>query len=95
MANRTPESVIRKMKKNGRTLHLTNRWYGPEWRLSDSTVVDPEVARIVTKSKSVASVGDSLFAGTLAQTWRFVRLETETREEAKHGRNSKNTCYRD
>jgi hypothetical protein len=69
---RTPEAVINAMRKKGRTLHLTNRWYGPEWRLSDGTVVDRYVARIVTRSKNVASVGGALFAGTPAQTWRYV-----------------------
>ena len=69
---RTPEAVINAMRKKGRTLHLQLRWYGEDWRLSDGSGVDPEVARIVTRSKNVASVGDSLFAGTPAQTWRYV-----------------------
>lgn len=72
MSNRTPEAVINAMRKKGRTLHLQYRWYGADWRLSDGSSVDPDVARIVTRNKNVASVGDALFAGTPAQTWRFV-----------------------
>ena len=52
MDNRTPQSVINTMRKKGRTLHLQYRWFGPEFRLSDGTVVDPDVARIVTKAKT-------------------------------------------
>jgi hypothetical protein len=72
MGNRTPDSVINAMCKKGRTLHLQYRWYGEDWCLSDGTVVDPDVARIVTRNKNVADVGDALFAGLPVQTWRFV-----------------------
>jgi hypothetical protein len=79
MGVRTPQAVINALKKKGRTLHLQHRWFGPEWRLSDGTVVDPEVARIVTRSKSVASVGDSLFGDALAQTWRYIEVQEVAR----------------
>ena len=52
MGNRTPQSVINTMRTKGRTLHLQYRWFGEEWRLSDGTVVDPDVARIVTRNKT-------------------------------------------
>jgi hypothetical protein len=76
---RTPEAVINAMRKKGRTLHLTNRWYGPEWRLDDGTRIESEVARIVIKNLNVVSVGDALpFGGNVpAQTWRYAEVESE------------------
>jgi hypothetical protein len=81
MGNRTPESVINAMRKKGRTLHLQYRWHGEDWRLDDGSSVHSEVARIVTKSRNVASVGDALFAGAPAQTWRFVEMPKVVRRQ--------------
>ena len=69
--------------RKGRVLHLQYRWYGADWRLSDGSRVDSAVARIVTKSKNVASVGDALFAGAPAQSWRYVGIPKVVRRQQR------------
>jgi hypothetical protein len=79
----TPKSVLNIMRKKGRVLHSQCRWFGREFRLSDGTVVDLAVARIVTKSKSVVSVGDVLFGGMPAQSWRYVETPEVVRPQQR------------
>jgi|RhiMetStandDraft_8_1073273.scaffolds.fasta_scaffold47261_1 hypothetical protein len=56
----------------GQALHCEFGQSGPRWRMSNGRFVRSEVARLVIASPDVAGVGDSLFADTLAQTFRYV-----------------------
>jgi hypothetical protein len=57
--------------RRGATLQLS---YAPRrhWSLGSGAFVTDEVARTVIGSPNVAAVGDTLFAGELSQTWRYV-----------------------
>jgi hypothetical protein len=44
----------------------------PHWRLSTGIFVTEEIARDVISRPSVVGCGDALFAGELAQTFRYI-----------------------
>jgi hypothetical protein len=71
----TAQFVLAKMRR-GEALHLTFTQYGPRWSLSGGRRIDSDVAAIVVKSASVIDVGDALFAGSTAQTFRWWREES-------------------
>jgi hypothetical protein len=58
----------------GATLHLTFGRNGPVWSLSDGRKISDEVARLVTTDHRVIGVGDALFQGMTAQSFRYVEL---------------------
>jgi hypothetical protein len=70
----TAQFVLAKMRR-GEALHLTYTKWGPCWSLSGGRRVDSDVAAVVVKSASVVDVGDALFAGSTAQTFRWWREE--------------------
>jgi hypothetical protein len=69
--NATVLATLSAMKK-GQALHRHHAWYGAAWFLTDGRTVPAEIAEIVIKNKQIASVGDSLFADTPAQTYRWI-----------------------
>jgi len=58
--------------RGGQALQLEYRYGAPRWRLTNGCETHPEVARIVIRHSNVAGVGDVLFVGLLAQTFRYV-----------------------
>jgi hypothetical protein len=57
--------------RRGAVLQLS---YEPRrlWRLSSGAFVTDNVAKIIIGLPCVEGVGDTLFAGGLSQTWRFI-----------------------
>jgi hypothetical protein len=58
--------------RGGAALQLEYRYGAQRWRLTNGCEVHPEVARLVIRNPNIASVGDVLFVGMLAQTFRYV-----------------------
>jgi hypothetical protein len=71
-------AVLSAMRRGNETLHLYfDRRAGPIWWLSRSgRKLDPKVAKVVIQNPRVAEVGDSLFEGSPAQTYRYVEIHT-------------------
>ena len=69
--NRSVDIVLQAMR-DGATLQLQFHQTGSKWRTSNGHYVSNEVAKIIIIDKRVAGVGDTLFAGGLSQTWRYV-----------------------
>ena len=67
--NTRTSQVIAAMR-GGAALQLEYR--AQRWRLTNGCEVHPEVARLVIGNPNVAGVGDVLFVGMLAQTFRYV-----------------------
>jgi len=57
--------------RGGSALHLEYRYGAAFWRPTNGREVAPEVARPVIRHPNVHSVGDVLFVGMLAQTFRL------------------------
>jgi hypothetical protein len=66
----TAQLVLAEMR-NGAALHLTHARGGPIWALSTGKQITDHVARLVIASSNVVGVGDALFAGCRAQTYRW------------------------
>jgi hypothetical protein len=67
------EQVIRRMRDDGEVLRLTFTKSGPIWTLQPTgTPVSEEVATILVADIRVEAVGDALFRGATAQTYRFI-----------------------
>jgi hypothetical protein len=66
----TAQLVLAEMR-NGAALHLTHARSGPIWALSTGKQITDHVARLVIASSSVVDVGDALFEGVPAQTYRW------------------------
>jgi hypothetical protein len=66
------KAVLAEMQA-GAALHLQYTKQGPCWALSTGRQVSDDVARLVTASASVVGVGDALFDGCPAQTFRWWR----------------------
>jgi hypothetical protein len=66
------ECVLNEMRA-GAALHLQHTKQGPCWALSNGRPVSDVIARFVVSSASVVGVGDSLFDGCPAQTYRWWR----------------------
>jgi hypothetical protein len=64
------DRVMAAMRK-GQALHCSFERGGPVWWLSDGARVSPEVAKLVVDHVQTISVGDGLFRGGTAQTYRF------------------------
>ena len=56
---------------NGASLHCSHERGRTIWQLSTGQFVTPEAAAVVTASRDVVDVGDSLFPGHPGQTWRY------------------------
>jgi hypothetical protein len=67
-------AVVLAAMRNGACLQLEFNPTGSRWRMSNGKYVNVDVARTVIANKHVVGVGDSLFAGELSQTWRYVRV---------------------
>ena len=65
-------AVVLQVMRGGATLQLQFCQAGQKWRTSNGHYVSGEVAKIVIIDKRVVGVGDTLFAGGLSQTWRFI-----------------------
>jgi hypothetical protein len=65
------ELVLGEMRR-GAALHLQFIRGEPSWTLSGRPV-PPSIAKLVTASASVVGVGDALFDGCSAQTYRWWR----------------------
>lgn len=64
---------IATMRVRGFVLRLTHgNARGPSWCLSDGTRVEHGAAQLMLSDKHVSPVGDTLFAGTRSQTYRYV-----------------------
>jgi hypothetical protein len=66
--------VLNTMMRNGAVLHLSLA-KSPTWELHDGTTVirvSTRTAQAALKRKAIVGVGDSLFADTLSQTWRYI-----------------------
>jgi hypothetical protein len=70
--NAAVATVLAAMRDGGQALHCEFGQSGQSWRMSNGRFVRSEVARLVIASPDVAGVGGSLFADTLAQTFRYV-----------------------
>ena len=68
---RNIEAVMMAMRA-GKALHLQYASGTPIWCLTDGTRVDATVAEIIIINPQTVSVGDSLFEGCRAQTYRWV-----------------------
>jgi hypothetical protein len=64
--------------RSGAALHLTHRPGGAQWTLSTGETVSDAVARVLIAQPNIVSVGDTLFAGVLGQTWRFCETPRST-----------------
>ena len=58
--------------RGGQALYLEFRYGAEHWRLTNGSEVRPQVARIVIRNPNIVGVGDVLFVGMLAQTFRYV-----------------------
>jgi hypothetical protein len=65
-------AVIDEMRA-GAALHLQYTRSGPLWVLSNGREVSDGIAKLVVASSSVVGVGDALFDGCPAQTFRWWR----------------------
>jgi hypothetical protein len=66
--------VLNTMMRNDAVLHLSLA-KKPTWELNDSTTairVSARTARAALKRGAIVGNGDTLFADTLSQTWRYV-----------------------
>jgi|AmaraimetFIIA100_FD_contig_101_477256_length_903_multi_4_in_0_out_0_2 pectin methylesterase-like acyl-CoA thioesterase len=66
--------VLNTMMRNGAVLHLSLA-KKPTWELNDSTTairVSARTARAALKRGAIVGNGDTLFADTLSQTWRYI-----------------------
>jgi hypothetical protein len=63
------DAVLAEMRA-GAALHLQHTKHGPCWTLSNGRPVSDTIAKLVVASASVEGVGDALFEGYLAQTFR-------------------------
>ena len=66
------EAVLAEMRR-GNALHLSHTRSGPQWALSNGREVPDSIAKLVVASSSVEGVGDALFDGCPAQTFRWWR----------------------
>jgi hypothetical protein len=66
--------------RGGAALQLEFRYGAQRWRLTNGCEVHRDVARIVIQNPNIISVGDVLFVGMLAQTFRYVE-ETHQPQE--------------
>ena len=66
------DAVLAEMRA-GAALHLQYTKQGPCWALSNGRQVSDAIAKLVTASSSVTGVGDALFDGCPAQTFRWWR----------------------
>jgi hypothetical protein len=57
----------------GAALHLSFTRSGPQWVLSNGREVPDSIAKLVVASSSIVGVGDALFDGCPAQTFRWWR----------------------
>ena len=57
--------------RGGAALHLTHRPGGEQWALSTGEGVSNAVARALVAHPNIVGVGDALFDGMPAQTWRW------------------------
>jgi hypothetical protein len=64
--------VLNEMRA-GAALHMQHTKQGPVWALSNGRPVSDTIAKLVTASASVEGVGDALFDGCPAQTFRWWR----------------------
>jgi hypothetical protein len=55
----------------GVTLHCNQPRGGPLWALSNGDEVDAATARLVVAYPRIVGVGDTLFVGTMSQTYRY------------------------
>lgn len=78
--NNDVDRALRIMRK-GAALHLRYNRGQPEWRLSSGEILTNRVAKSLITRRQVHSVGDGLFVGSPAQTWRYV----EGLKERTHG----------
>ena len=67
--NTRAAQVIDTMRR-GAALQLEYRYGAQRSRLTNGCEVHPEVARLVIRNPNIAGVGDVLFVGMLAQTFR-------------------------
>jgi hypothetical protein len=71
------EAVLHEMRDRGAALHLH---YGPDgriWFLSSGARVRHTTAQDIIADRRVVGVGDALFEGHLAQTYRWIGSEEE------------------
>jgi hypothetical protein len=64
--------VLAEMRR-GSALHLSFTRSGPQWMLSNGGEVPDSIAKLVVARSSVVGVGDALFDGYPAQTFRWWR----------------------
>jgi hypothetical protein len=67
------EKIVAIMRKEGQALLCSFERSGPVWRLTNGRAVSLEIAKLVTTSSDVVSVGDSLFCNTSGQTFRVAK----------------------
>lgn len=72
-------TVVNAMR-GGTALHLYYALGKAIWTLSDGRRVDPAAAEDAIKRPDVVPVGTALFADLKPQTFRFVELETSSKE---------------
>jgi hypothetical protein len=65
--------------QRGASLHMSFGRDGRSWMLSDGDCISDAVALLVLAHPSVVGVGDSLFAGSSSQTFRYLAVEKEAR----------------
>ena len=63
--------------KHGASLLLFYERGRPTWKLSIGSFIAPEVAAAIINHPNVTGVGDTLFAGTLSQTYRWINHAQE------------------
>jgi hypothetical protein len=74
------------LMRRGACLHFDQSGRRPRYWLSTGQQIDEETAALLVKHRSVVSVGDALFAGTPAQTYRYAEeVHTMTKQTSAKG----------
>ena len=64
-------TAVLNLMRFGQSLQMEYCETGPRWRLSGGSKVKNDVARLVIVNPKVVADGDTLFPGTISQTWRI------------------------
>jgi hypothetical protein len=72
--NQQIEHALRSMKR-GAALHFQPGVAGGRWKLSNGVRLSDQVAAAIVRDRNIVAVDLALFAGELAQTYRYAWTE--------------------
>ena len=64
-------TAVVNLMRFGQSLQMEYCESGPRWRLSGGGKFKNDVARLVITNPTVVADNDTLFTGTISQTWRI------------------------